>query len=395
LFFVLIFITHYLFFCYSRRKRTAEAFIMKKYRIFVINPGSTSTKLALFEDRHCCFETCVNHDAPELLKFPSVNDQLPLRMKDISDFLRADHICLDGIDAVVARGGGSYSMPGGVYEVDERLIADTRAAKGGLHHPSNLGVQMAQIIHEKYGGRMLTVNPPVVDELSDLARMTGLKGVYRKAKMHVLNLKETAIRHAESMGRKYEDCNFIVCHIDGGISVTAHEHGRIVDANDASGGEGPFTPTRTGGIAVTDLIEYCRGKNLDDVMRTCISAGGFVSHLGTSDSDRVHRMVEEGDPQATRVWNAMIYQIVKYIGAMSTVLGGRVDGILLGGRLLRFDDLVRKIREQCGWIAPVTAYPGEFEQEALCFGALRVLKGEEEAKKYSGVPVWSGFQDAD
>ena len=238
---------------------------------------------------------------------------------------------------------------------------------------------------------MLTVNPPVVDELSDLARMTGLSGVYRKAKMHVLNLKETAIRHAEFLGRKYEDCNFVVCHIDGGISVTAHEHGKIVDANDASGGQGPFTPTRIGSIAATDLIEYCRGKDLDDVMRTCISAGGFISHLGTSDSDKVHLMVEQGDKKATLIWNAMIYQIIKYIGAMSAALNGQVDGILLSGRLLRFDDLVEQIRTKCEWIAPVTAYPGEFEQEALAFGALRVLRGEEQAKHYTGKPVWSGF----
>lgn len=366
---------------------------MKPYKIFVINPGSTSTKLALFEDDRCLIETCVVHDAPELLKFPLINDQLPLRMNDIAAFLRKNAIDLHGVDAIVARGGGSYSMEGGVYRVDERLIADTKAAKGGLHHPSNLGVQIAELMHEKYGGEMFTVNPPVVDELSDVARVTGLSGVYRKAKMHVLNLKETAIHHARTMGRRYEDCNFIVCHIDGGISVTAHDHGRIVDANDASGGDGPFTPNRVGSIAATDLVEYCRGRDLDEVMRTCIEAGGFVSHLGTSDSDKVHKMVEEGDPKATRVWNAMIYQIVKYIGAMSAVLGGRVDGILLGGRLLRFDDLVQQIRDRCGWIAPVTAYPGEFEQEALANGALRVLRGEEQAKIYTGVPVWTGFHD--
>lgn len=366
---------------------------MKQYKIFVINPGSTSTKLAFFKNEECCFEMCVNHDAPELLKFGSINDQLPMRMNDIWDFIRDNSIDLNGIDAIVARGGGSYSMPGGVYVIDEKLIEDTREAKGGLLHPSNLGVQMAELLHEKYGGQMFTVNPPVVDELSDLARITGLSGVYRKAKMHVLNLKETAIRHAALLNRRYEDCNFIVCHIDGGISVTAHEHGRIVDANDASGGESPFTPNRVGTIPATDLLEYCKGKDLDDMKRMCVEAGGFVSHLGTSDSDKVHRMVEEGNSKAARVWNAMIYQIVKAIGSMSTVLGGNVDGILLTGRLLRFEDLVDGIRDKCSFIAPIAVYNGEFEQEALAYGALRVFKGEEKARRYTGIPVWSGFDD--
>jgi len=366
---------------------------MKKFRIFVINPGSTSTKLALFGDETCLVETCVNHYSEELLKFKKINDQLSFRMRDIHDLIEKEHIDLNGLDAVVGRGGGACPMESGTYVVDEKLIEDTKAARSGLHHPSNLGVQMARLVHDRYGGEMFTVNPPVVDELSDLARVTGLDGVYRKAKMHVLNLKEMAIRHAKSIGRKYEDCNFIVCHIDGGISVTAHEHGRIVDANDASGGEGPMTPTRIGTLALTDAIDYCRGKNLDDVYRTCIEAGGFVSLLGTSDSDKVHERIEEGDTKAARTWNAMIYQIEKYIGAMAAVLQGNVDGILLGGRLLRFPEVEEEIRRTCGWIAPVTAYEGEFEQEALAFGALRVLRGEEKAKHYTGIPVWDGFGD--
>lgn len=366
---------------------------MKKYKIFVINPGSTSTKLALFENEKNLFETNVNHYSDELLKYRTINEQLPMRMNDITNFLKKHAIDLDGLDAVVGRGGGSYSMTGGVYVIDQRLIDDTKEAKGGLHHPSNLGVQMADLIRKKYGGQMFTVNPPVVDELSDLARTTGLEGVYRKAKMHVLNMKEMAIRHAASLGKKYEECNFVVCHIDGGISVTAHEHGRIVDANDAAGGGGPMTPNRTGGLSVTDTIDYCRGRDLDDVYRTCVEAGGFISLLGTSDADEVHRRVDKGEKKATRVWNAMIYQIAKYIGAMAVVLKGNVDGIILGGRLLRFQDLVDKIRDSCEWIAPVTAYEGEFEQEALAYGALRVLRGEEEAKHYTGAPVWNGFRD--
>jgi butyrate kinase len=365
----------------------------KQYKIFVINPGSTSTKLALFSNEKCLFETCINHYSPELSKFKTINDQLPMRMKDISDFLIKNHIDLSGLDAVVGRGGGSYSMESGTYLVTDKLIQDTKEAKGGLYHPSNLGVQMAKEIHKKYGGIMLTVNPPVVDELSDEARITGLKGVYRKSKIHVLNLKETAIRHAKKLNKKYEDCNFIVCHIDGGITVSAHKKGRIIDANDASGGDGPMTPTRTGSIAATDLIDYCRGKDLDEVYKTIVQGGGFISLLGTSDSDEIHSKVEKGDKEAIRAWKGMIYQIVKYIGGMAAVLDGKVDGILLTGRLLRFKDLTQEIITRCSWIAPVSVYEGEFEQEALAFGALRVLLGEEKAKTYTGIPVFQGFKD--
>ncbi|MDO5406116.1 MAG: butyrate kinase [Eubacteriales bacterium] len=365
---------------------------MKHYKIFVINPGSTSTKLSLFEDEACLFETCLIHDAPELLKFSTINQQLPLRMKDIVSFLEENHIDLTGLDAIAARGGGCCSLASGTYVIDEKLIADTRAGMGNLYHPSNLGVQMAEKIQQVYGGRMYTVNPPVVDEFDDIARISGLKGVDRKARTHVLNLKEMALRHAASLGKAYEDCRFIVCHIDGGITVSAHKDGRMIDANDAAGGGGPFTPNRTGGISSIDMVQYCKGKDPEDVLKMITGAGGLVSYFGTSDSDKVHAMVEQGDPMASLVWDALGYQICKEIGAMSTVLCGQVDGILLGGRLLRFDDLVSQIRKRCSFIAPITVYEGEFEQEALAYGALRVLRGQEAPLTYTGVPVWDGFR---
>ena len=210
---------------------------------------------------------------------------------------------------------------------------------------------------------------------------------------HALNLKETARRHAISLGKKYEDCNFIVCHIDGGISITAHKKGKMIDGNDAGGGEGPFTPTRMGTMAVTDITRYFWDKKPAEMKSLCSQTGGLSSYFGTSNSDTIHKMVEEVDKKAARVWNAMIYQVIKYIGSMSTVLQGKVDGIVLTGGLLRFPEIEEKIRESCGWIAPVTSYPGEFEQEAMAFGALRVLRGEEEAKIYPGKPVWDGFKD--
>ena len=365
---------------------------MKKFKIFVINPGSTSTKLALFEDETCLFKTNVFHDSSVLLKFPKINDQLLYRLMVIMKFIDDNNIDLTGLDAIVGRGGSCYSVKSGTYVVDDRLIKDTREAKGGLYHTSMLGVQLAQEIQKIYGGKMFMVDPPIVDEYCDLARITGLKGVYRKAVSHALNLKAAAKHHAEVIGRPYEDCNFIVCHIDGGISVTAHRKGEMIDGNDAGGGQGPFTPTRMGSMAVTDVIHYLQDKSHDEILNLCTEAGGFSSHFGTSDSDKIHARVEKGDPHAVRVWNAMIYQIIKYIGAMSTALAGQVDAIILTGGLLRFDDIEQKIKESCEWIAPVTSYPGEFEQEALAYGALRVLRGQQKAKIYPGKPVWNGFE---
>ena len=363
----------------------------RTYRIFIINPGSTSTKLSLFENDKNIYTTDVFHDSKVLLSFPTINDQLDYRMKVIYDFLKEDHIDLTGIDAVVGRGGGCYAVPGGIYQIDERLIADTRAARGGLYHASMLGVQMANEVHQKYGGIMIMMDPPVVDELCDDARITGLKGVYRRAVSHALNLKATARTHAKRMGKRYEDCNFIVCHIDGGISVTAHEHGRMIDGNDAGGGEGPFTPTRMGSLAVTDGRRVLLGRTDREIRDLCSQAGGLSSWFGTSNSDKVHRIVENGNETAIRVWNAMIYQIIKWIGMMSTPLKGQVDAILLTGGLLRFPEIGKRIEESCSFIAPVYQYPGEFEQEARAAGAMRILTGEEQVKTYPGKPVWSGF----
>jgi butyrate kinase len=366
----------------------------KNYRVLVINPGSTSTKLSLFEGRKCLLDTDVFHDSSVLLGFPTINDQLPYRMQVLWDFLKENHLDLTGIDAIVGRGGSCQPVESGVYRINEQLIEDTRNAVGGLYHSSMLGVQMAAEVQKRYGGEMFMVDPPVVDELCDLARITGVKGVYRKAVSHALNLHETARRHAAHLGRRYEDCNFIVCHIDGGISITAHAHGRVIDGNDAGGGEGPFTPTRMGSMAVTDVIRLMeQGMDTAQLRRLSSQAGGLTSWFGTSSADRIHALVEQGDPEAVRVWNAMIYQTVKWIGAMSTVLQGKVDGIVLTGGLLRFEEITDTIRKDCGWIAPVTAYPGEFEQEAMAFSALEVLEGRIQAKTYTGRPAWEGFRD--
>lgn len=361
------------------------------YKIFVINPGSTSTKLAYFEDEKKLFETSIFHDAPELAKFPTINDQLPYRKQMILDFLKKNSIDLTGVDAIVGRGGGTMPCRSGVYEITDKLLEDARNAAGGVYHPSNLGPQLAKEMQKLYGGRIFIVDSPVTDELADVARITGLSGFYRRAHMHALNLKATARVHCRQTGAKYEEGRYIVCHIDGGMSISAHDHGRIIDSTDAAGGEGPFTPTRTGSLDCLDLLDYLKNKNPAEIRRICCGEGGLASHFGTSNADTVHKLAEDCDPKAILVWDAMIYNICKHIGSMAAVLSGRVDGIVCGGGLLRFADLREQIRSRCEWIAPVSFYPGEFEHEAMAAGALRVLKGEEELQIYTGEPVWKGI----
>lgn len=352
--------------------------------IFVINPGSTSTKIALFEDETCIFSKNVSHDANVLKSFLTISEQLPYRTETILNILNENHICLSDVDVFVGRGGSIRPLESGVYEVDVLLLEHSRIAAGGVQHPANLGVQIADAFRKQYGGKCFTVNPPQIDEYSEIAKITGVKGVYRPSHLHALNLKETAIRHSVKIGKKYEECNYIVCHIGGGISVSAHKEGKMIDGNDNVGGEGPMAPTRCGGVPVMEVLDYAKTHGIDQTMELCTKNGGFVSHLNTSDAIEVTRRAEEGDKEAQLIWNAMIYQINKYIGAMSVVLKGQIDGILLGGGMVHSHDLVDQITQACSWIAPVYAYPGEFEMEALAAGALRVMRGEEKVKIYKG-----------
>lgn len=233
------------------------------------------------------------------------------------------------------------------------------------------------------------VNPPDVDELQEVARITGIRGVYRTVHLHALNLKETAIRHAASLGKPYEDCNFIVCHIGGGVSVSAHRSGKMIDGFDIIGGEGPMAPTRCGSVAVADIARYVEEHGSADLAKLCHKTGGFVSLAGTSDAIELCSRADAGDEAARIAWDAMIYQIGKCIGSMAVVLDGKVDGILLGGGMVHSDDLVTRLTASCAWIAPVSAYPGEFEMEAMAAGAERALLGKEKSKYYTGEPVWT------
>ncbi len=367
----------------------------KGWKLLVINPGSTSTKISLYENETSLFEKSIFHDAPVLLRFPNVNDQIPFRKQVILDMLASFGHAPEEIDVFVGRGGSAHTQPSGVTRIDQKLYDDTVQGIGGSEHPAKLGVMLAWELGQEYHKPAYTLNPTNVDELCDLARLTGIKGVYRAAQSHVLNQKATADFHARAMGKKYQDCNFIVCHIDGGITVSAHEKGRMVDGNVGAGGDGAYTPTRIGSVPVLALLEYIDAHSTHDARILCARSGGFVSHFGTADSDAIHRLVDAGDHKATLVWNGMIYNICKLVGEMAAVLRGHVDGILLTGGLVRFADIVEGIRDRCGWIAPITVYPGEMEQDALALSVLRALRGEEPILTYQGRDVWTGFEDID
>ncbi|MBQ7093308.1 MAG: butyrate kinase, partial [Clostridia bacterium] len=344
-------------------------------KLLIINPGSTSTKISVFDEYTELFEESVFHDAPVLLQFPHVNGQIPFRKQVIIEILRKHGLEPTDIDVYVGRGGGAHPQHTGVTFIDETLYNDTMNGVGGSDHPAKLGVLLAYEMCKEFGGQMYTLNPTNVDEYSDYARLTGIKGVYNNAQAHVLNQKAVAEKHAEDMGKKYEECNFVVAHIDGGITVHAHEKGRMVDGNVGAGGDGAFTPTRIGSVPVLPLLDYIDAHSTDEVRKMCSRSGGFVSYFGTSDAKAVHKMVEENDPLAVLVWNTMIYQCCKQIGAMSVVLEGKVDGIILTGGLVRYNDIVEGVKQRCGWIAPITVYPGEMEQHAMAYYVLKVLHG--------------------
>ena len=361
-------------------------------KLLIINPGSTSTKVSYFEDERNIYTESIFHDAPELLKYPTTNDQMPMRKQVILDFLRSHGLTPGDMDVFVGRGGCAYSQASGVMTIDRQLVLDTAADKGGSDHPAKLGVMLAYELGTACGKPMYTVNPTNVDELCDYARLTGIAGLYRRAQTHVLNQKGIADIHAKSLGKRYEELNLIVCHVDGGITVTAHQKGRMIDSTEGAGGDGPFTPTRLGSIPIMEVLQYLDEGHTTEQMRAMLSrSGGFVSHFGTSDAAKIHALVESGDTKAQPICTALIYQLCKSIGSMAAVLEGKVDGILLTGGLMRYDDILEDVEARCGWIAPVSVYPGECEQEAMADAVLEVLRGQRQANRYTGFPVFRGF----
>ncbi|MEX1377745.1 MAG: butyrate kinase [Eubacteriales bacterium] len=360
-------------------------------KIFAVNPGSTSTKIALFEDNKCIFSENVTHDAKELKAFPEIKDQMPYRMETIKQILAEKELTLDNTAAFVGRGGGLMPLEGGVYKINEKLLEHARACLTAKH-PATLGSQISDALSREFGGIALVVNPPDVDEFDEIARITGLKGVYRESRVHALNQKEIGIRFADKNNKKYNEVNLIIAHLGGGVSITAHCKGKMIDSTDAINGEGPMAPTRSGSVPARRIIEMCYSEGLgkEDMLAKLVKTGGLVDHLNTADVLEIMGKIDAGDEYAKLILDAMLYQVSKSIGSMAAVLKGNVDGIILTGGISKSEYVTNFIKERTSFIAPVNVMAGEFEMEALAAGAVRVLDGIETAKDYTGIPVWTG-----
>lgn len=363
------------------------------HTILTINPGMTSTKIGLVKGDEIVLDINVESVPGEFDACATLADQAPLREEKILAVLAENKIDLASIDAVSGRGVGIYSCVGGTYRIDERACDHAARDVEGIHHPACLGIVLAYRIGERLGKPSFFVNPMNTDELCNEARMTGVKGLYRPAHAHVLNSKQVAIHHSKLQGKKYSDCNYITVMLGSGISVMAHSKGMCIDSTRAGDGQAPMSPTRAGDMCAADVFTLLdRGMPLERIKQLCDRNGGLQELLGTHDAIKiVNEMIPSGDKKAKLAWDAMTYSIVKWIATMAGALKGKVDAILLTGGLAYDKGLVSQITQDSSWIAPVFAYPGSLETEALASGAQRVLSGEEEAKTYSGVPVWSGF----
>lgn len=355
---------------------------MAREYILVINPGSTSTKVAIFKNEENLFQKNLSHSAEEVARFARVTDQFEYREKMILDWLKEIGISAESLAAVVGRGGLLKSMPGGTYKVTEAMIEDLKIGIQG-EHASNLGGIIAKGIADQEGIPALIVDPVASDELEDIARISGLPEVPRRSLVHALNIKAVARRAAREMGKGYTDFNFIIAHLGGGISIAPLRKGRIVDVNGADDG-GPFSPERTGGLPVGELAKLCySGKyTYPEMRKKILGKSGLVAYLGTNNARDVVRMIEEGDQNADLTFDAMAYQIAREIGSMAAVLKGEVDAVILTGGLAYSELLCDRIRRRVEFIGPVKIYAGEDEMRALAEGAVRVLKGEERAKLY-------------
>jgi butyrate kinase len=353
-------------------------------RLLTINPGSTSTKIAIFEGVKPVFAQVLRHSNQDLAKYKKVADQYLFRRQTVLAALEEASLPVAQLSAVVGRGGLLKPIPGGTYLVNQQMLEDLRAGQNG-EHASNLGGLLAYDIAQLAGLPAYIVDPVVVDELQPEARLTGLPQISRKSIFHALNQKAIARRAAAELGKPYEQLNLIVAHLGGGISVGAHRQGRVVDVNNALGGEGPFSPERSGGLPAGDLARLCFSGRFTEaeIRKMLVGRGGLVAYLGTNDGREVVKAIKAGDQQAELVYQAMAYQVAKEIGACAAVLAGQVDAILITGGLAYDQDyLVSWIKQRVAFIGQVLVYPGEDELLALAEGALRVLKGEEAAQEY-------------
>jgi len=354
----------------------------KKFRILAINPGSTSTKISVFEDEDEVFSRSINHSKLELEPFAQVWDQYEFRKKLIKEALEDAKQRPEKLSAVVGRGGLFRPVVSGTYRVNELMIEDGRNAYGG-EHPSNLGAVLAFGIGWDYHIPSFIVDPPSVDEFHPLARYSGLPEFPRRSLFHALNVKATARLAARALSKELDQINLIVAHLGGGITVASICKGKVIDASNALD-SGPFTPERAGSLPMFEFARWCfSGKTtLDQVKKRLVGGGGLVAYLNTNNCKEVEEMIQEGNKEARRVYEAMIYQIACEIGSRAIALTGKVDAMVLTGGLARSSYVVEKLREWVGFLAEILVYAGEDEMKALALGTLRVLRGEEEAKTY-------------
>lgn len=352
-------------------------------RQLIINPGSTSTKIAVFEDEKSIFEKTLRHSNEELAVYAKIADQFEFRKGLIIEALEENNITIKSLDAVVGRGGLLKPIEGGTYFVNEKLCEDLRTAK--LEHASNLGGLIARSIADEVNIPSFIVDPVVVDELEDVARISGHPNFERVSIWHALNQKAVARRVAkEKFNKKYEEMNLVVAHLGGGISVGAHKNGKVIDVNNALNGEGPFSPERSGTLPADQLVNICFSGNYTqaEIKKMIVGKGGLSALLGTNNAKEVSDRAESGDENAKLIYSAMAYQVAKAIGEYSVVLDGNVDAIIITGGIAYDKEFVKMIENKVKFIAEVIAYPGEDELLALAQGGLRVLNKEESAKEY-------------
>ena len=350
-------------------------------KVLIINPGATSTKIAVFEEDRQLFKLGIDHSAEELDRFEKVIDQADYRKNAILTAVAEAGFQLTDFDAVCGRGGLYRPIPSGTYAVNDKVMADVEAAPYG-EHPSNLGAYLAKKIGDMVGIPAFFVDPVCVDELTDVAHYTGFAEFRRLCQFHALNQKSIGRKAAKELGKKYEEANLIVCHLGGGVSVAAHDHGRVVDVFNVKD-EGAMGMDRGGALPVNQLINYCySGKSKDEVKKILGRRAGMFSYLGTTDFRVICAKVVEGDPKYVEAYQALVYQLSKDIGAMAAVLKFQVDAIVYTGGMAYEQFFCDDITDYVGKLAPVIRLPGEEEMRSLAEGALRVLHGEQEAAVY-------------
>lgn len=357
---------------------------MNDIRILAINPGSTSTKFAVYFGEECKLKKTLRHSIEDLSMYDNIIDQFEFRKGLIIDALLEEGFDVDKIKYIIGRGGLTYPLKSGVYLVSNRMLEHVKEGVYG-QHASNLGPLIADYIALQIpGARAFIADPVVTDELEEIARFSGHPLFERRSIFHALNQKATARLHAKKIGRKYEKLNLIVVHLGGGISVGAHQKGRVIDVNNALDGEGPFSPERSGTLPAGQLIDLCFSKKYhqDEIRRMVLGEGGYVGYLGTNNALDVQKMAESGNDFARKIQDALGYQVSKAIGEMAVVLNGIVDAIILTGGLAYNDYLVNYITTKVEFISEVVVYPGEDELEALAINALRVATGEIEPLEY-------------